>query len=388
MKTQIAVIVAVLLGVGAGVGMAVVRAHRYHWDGTANGLGDSIGLPEVPCNRRPKVVVEEDTHDFGVMDGKSKGSYDFVLTNVGEGTLTLKKGTTTCKCAASILGTTEIEPGESGKVTVEWTGKDLAGPFKQTATILTNDPDNRRVRLTIQGRITVALQAKPSELVLPRITAGGDYTAKVRLFAFRPEPLEITDYELVGSSDSKFFEVDLQPMTPDEVEEEQDATSGVAVHVTIKPGLPLGAFRQKILLRTDYEEVPTVAIPVSGTITSGISVVARGWDEDRGVYTLGMVKSQEGVRREIYLRAGGPNHKEVHYKPIQIYPDDLLKVEVGPTRELGKASLTPLKIEIPKGSRPANHMGSDEADFGQITLETGDPETPELRILVRFAVEG
>jgi hypothetical protein len=105
---------------------------------------------------------------------------------------------------------------------------------------------------------------------------------------------------------------------------------------------------------------------------------------------LGWVGSEDEFKRDLIIRAGGSYHKEVNFKPIKIHPDDLLRVSLGKTFELkdGNASLTPLTIEIPKGSPPANFMGSGEAKYGQIMLETNHPKAPELRILVRFAVEG
>lgn len=392
MKFWIALVSAMVLGIGGGIGAAVVRVQMNPWDGTGSGSrapAERADLP-VPEGPAPKVEVKEDTHDFGAMDSHAKGTHDFVLSNVGDAPLTLRKGATTCKCAASILEKGEIAPGQSSKVTVEWTGKDYVGEFTQSAEILTNDPRSPRVKLRIKGRITVAVRAVPSELVLSRITAGAPYTASVQLFGFRSKPLEITEHELTGSGKPECFELAFRSMTSDELEAEQDATSGTVASVTIKPGLPLGAFRQTILLKTNYKEAPEIEVPVWGTIGSEISVVGRGWNEETGVLTLGWLKSDEGIERNLFIRAGGPHFKEVHFKPITIDPDDLLKVKPGETTllENGKASLTRLTIEVPKGSRPANHSGSEEAKLGQIILETGHPKAPELRILVRFTVEG
>jgi hypothetical protein len=81
--------------------------------------------------------------------------------------------------------------------------------------------------------------------------------------------------------------------------------------------------------------------------------------------------------------------KEVKFKVIGIEPG-FLQVTLGETTPIGSgaATQTPLTIQIPEGSPPGNHMGSDQGKLGEIILETGHPQTPQLHILVRFAVEG
>ena len=130
MKTWIALGVAVVLGVGVGIGAALVRVQLSPWDGTPGGArsepaGAAVFDPDAP---QPKLVVEEDTHDFGAMDERRRGRYEFVLTNVGDAPLTLRQGEASCKCTSTILEKGDIQPGESAKVVLEWTGKNRTGP--------------------------------------------------------------------------------------------------------------------------------------------------------------------------------------------------------------------------------------------------------------------
>jgi hypothetical protein len=89
------------------------------------------------------------------------------------------------------------------------------------------------------------------------------------------------------------------------------------------------------------------------------------------------------------LVAHGPKCNEVKFTPVSIEPD-LLKVEIGKTTSIngGKATETPLTIEIPKASRPANHLGSEQGKLGKIVLATNHPHVPQLRIYVSFLIEG
>ncbi len=392
MRIWVAVGLAVLLGVGTGVGSAMLKLRIHRWDGTPEGASAEVSLPRPkgPGGLLPEAVVEEDTHDFGVMDTNQKKAHDFVIKNVGRSPLLLKKGATSCRCASTVLEEGEIAPGGSGKVRVQWTGKGIPGPFTETARVETNDPKRPRIILKIKGRITVAVRAVPPQPVLTRITAGESATAQVRVFGFRSEPLEITEYGLSDPTTAHYFDVTYQAIPPEEAKKlEEDATSGQLVQITVKPGLPLGAFQQTIRLKTNFKEASTVEVPIRGTIGSEISVFGKGWNRTTGVLTLGRVKSQDGIQHTLFIRAGGPHGKEVSLKPVKIYPD-LLHVELGKTSfsEDSETALTSLIIQIPKGSRPAVHLGSEEGELGQITLESSHPKPLELRILVRFVVEG
>ena len=118
------------------------------------------------------MVVDRTDYDFGTLDMAAKGSHDFLFRNAGDAPLKLVSGGTSCRCTLSKLGQEEIPPGGSTKVTLTWKPIDKTGPYQQTAKILTNDPARPRVTLTISGRITVAVQLSPSELVFSGATSG------------------------------------------------------------------------------------------------------------------------------------------------------------------------------------------------------------------------
>lgn len=380
-----------LVGAVGGMSAALVRVQLSPWDGTPGGSKSSPPPAQLENTGEtlPKVVCEEDTHDFGVMDSHATGRYTFTLTNAGSAPLKLAKGKTSCKCTAAVPEDRTIPPGGSGRVAVEWTGEDQTGSFTQTATIITNDPAQREVTLTIKGRITLAVLAVPSTLTLSGLAAGEERSAKVKLFGFRSKPLEITAHEFSNPDNAESFLVSFEPLSADQIADEEDATSGQLMRVTVKPGLPQGAFQQRILLTTNCEEAPTVKVPVRGMIGSEISIVGKGWSAKQGRLRWGTFRGHEGAQRTLYIRVSGPHRKEVSFKPIKIFPD-LLEVKLGETTlaENGKFALTALTIEAPKGSPPANYLGTDEEKTGEIILETTHPKARELRILVGFAIEG
>jgi len=384
----------IVLGIGTGVSVGWYRVHRYPWD--AAGSSAAISPADVPKGRppgspRPKAVVPHPIHDFGNMDAHASGSYGFEVRNTGGVPLRLTKGSTSCKCTITDLEEAEVPPGGSVKVTVMWTGKDFLGPFTQTATVFTNDPENPELTLTIKGRITVSVRAQPAEVVFSRVALGDTVSGRVKVYGYRSEPLKISGVRLDDPTTAAFYQVSYEPIPPDEVMAEPGATGGYLVRVTVKSGLPLGAFQQKILVTTNLKEVPTLAIPVRGMVGSEVAIVGgHGWDEKSGVLSFGVVDPREGAEGTLRIRVGGPRCKEVTVKPVQIDPPDLLSVAVGQVNVLssGQVAVVPLTISIRKGSRPANYLGPDPSNYGRITIETNHPDARQLQILVRFAVEG
>lgn len=394
MKVWLGFGLAILVGVAVGVGVAWARISSLPWTGNLGGEVAPIRLKseseEGVAQLAPKVFLESDIHDFGAMDANSSNKYDFVFYNKGNGPLKLTKGETTCKCTLANVDETEIPPGGQSKVTIEWTAKGMTGGFRQSATILTNDPDHPRVTLTVNGRVTAVVRSSPPEVIFSRLSAGETGNASVRIFGYGSEQkLETKGFQLEESANTKYFDVALVPLSADQIKDEPDAKSGWEVRITLKPGLPVGPFRQKISVATNLKEAATVEIPVKGEIVSEISVTGKEFDSETGVLMLGTVDSSLGAERTVRIFVRGPFCSEVKFEPAEVSPS-LLHVKIGKTEKLGGGTVTstPVTIEIPKGCPPANHLGSEQGKLGRITLKTHHPQSPELRIYVRFAVEG
>jgi hypothetical protein len=392
MKICWLLLLAIVVGAAVGVGGAILQTYRS--TGRSSLSADELQKnrpgqrsPTAPHTPRPKVLIDTERYDFGVMDSRARGRHDFTLTNAGDAPLTLSESGTSCKCTVANLKTKEIPPGRSAKVTLEWTAGDHLGEYHQTATIRTNDPLRRQIRLTVAGKITTVFQIIPRELVFSRISAGGGASGEVHLYNYASDSFEITGSALSDPKIAEYFDVTYEPLPPERLD--KVAQSGYLVRVTVKSGLPRGLFRQKILLNTNTKSTPTIEVPVEGTIGSDISVLGRGWNDKNSVLTIGVVGSHKGAERTLSLVVRGPHRKEVEFKPIDVFPE-LLEVRIGKTTSInnGVAMQTPLTIRIPKGNRPANHLGSKQGKIGRIILQTNHPQVPELKILVKFAVEG
>ncbi|MEN6406304.1 MAG: DUF1573 domain-containing protein [Thermoguttaceae bacterium] len=388
MKKTTFLLLVILLGIALGVGVAQFRLRRAVWD------PQSVQSVDMPVQKKvtgpvPKVVVDQPDYAFGALDMTGQGAHDFVLTNRGAAPLVLTKGDTSCRCTVSELGHKEVPPGRSTKVHLTWKPTDETGPYRQTATILTNDPTQPRVTLTISGEIVAAARFVPSSLVFSRLTPGQSVSGSVRLFGYADKPLKVLGQSWSNAELASYFEASLQPLSAAEIKEEPNARSGVLVQVTIKSGLPLGAVRQELVLTTNLKSASKQTLPIEGMVGGEIAVVGVGWNPDAGVLNLGQVPGHEGARQQVLLVVRGSARKNVEFEIVEVTPATL-KVSLGPRQEINRGAVVqfPLTVSVPPDSPPANHLGSQQGRYGEILLKTTHPNVPRVRILVRFAVEG
>ena len=64
-----------------------------------------------------------------------------------------------------------------------------------------------------------------------------------------------------------------------------------------------------------------------------------------------------------------------------------LKVSIGKPEKLDAAAKKiPITLEVPRGSRPVDHWGTQDSKLARILLDTGLPDAKQLQILVQYIV--
>jgi hypothetical protein len=134
-------------------------------------------------------------------------------------------------------------------------------------------------------------------------------------------------------------------------------------------------------------EPTTAEIFLEGSVGGDLVLLGPGWDSSRQMLVLGAVSGKTGHRSQLFLTARGTHRDSV--KPVvrEVVPDSL-QVTIGAAGDIGAGAVVrlPIEIVIPPGSRPANHLCSQQGPAGRIVLETGHPDTPVLTIPVCVAI--
>jgi hypothetical protein len=378
-------------GAALGAGTALLRAAATPWQ-----VGDFRPGVAADDAAGPRAETLETEHAFGSIGTGETGSHEFTIRNAGREPLSLTKGATSCTCTISDFersaggdpdGAKVVPPGGTTKVKVQWKGKGDGGPFRQQATIFTNDPRRPEIVFVVEGRVVPTWKAVPQGVVFSRMSATTGDRATVRIYTFGSGAPSAATASIDHAQAAQFFSLATAPLTAADIGAEPGATGGLELTVDIKPGLPLGPLRQTISVAFGMPDPVVVELPLEGVVAGDLALAGAAWDSSHQVLSLGTVSGKTGMRTQLFLTAKGPHRDAVRPVVREVVPESL-QVDIGESKPVGTGGVvrTPLTIVVPPGSPPANNLCSEQAPPGRIVLDTGHPDTPRLTIRVCIAI--
>src|SRR3954449_6323415 len=195
MRIISAIVLAALIGVLAGGVYAYVEV-RNDPDALDKLADEPKARSKAGDKESAHITVDEQHYNFGSMQRGTTKSHEFVIRNTGNAPLKIRNGGTTCKCTLSKVADESIPPNGSTKVKLEWTAKADSGPFRQTATILTNDPTQTQVELSVDGQILALSGVEPPDFLFDKLAVGETKTAQVYVMAMIQEDLTVKDPQI------------------------------------------------------------------------------------------------------------------------------------------------------------------------------------------------
>lgn len=101
-----------------------------------------------------EMKFEKTRHDFGIFSQDTAiVSHEFVFTNIGKSPLIIHQANASCGCTVPEYTLEPIKPGEKGKITVTYNGKNRRpGVFRKSITIHNNGRQSP-LRLYIEGEM-------------------------------------------------------------------------------------------------------------------------------------------------------------------------------------------------------------------------------------------
>ena len=101
--------------------------------------------------KMPKIVFDEELHDFGRLSAGENISYSFHFRNTGDADLVISSASATCGCTVADYPKGRIAPGEEGYVTVTFKSAGKSGQQFQEVIVVTNaQPSRVRLKITAQ----------------------------------------------------------------------------------------------------------------------------------------------------------------------------------------------------------------------------------------------
>ncbi|MGD9632977.1 MAG: DUF1573 domain-containing protein [Pirellulales bacterium] len=377
------IVAAAIVGATIGAAIAYIEVRP---GGVAVVKPNATAVSSQTVADAPRVDVHEPLYNFGTMQRGTTKSHEFVVNNVGKAPLTLKVGSTTCKCTIGNVSEAPIAPGDSVKVKLEWSALINPGPFRQVATIITNDPVSPKLELSVEGEVTDATGLYPPDFIFDKVTAGQSKTAEVYVMALAQDDLQISSPELSNTETRNFFDVSIEPVEPKDLPNPK-AKAGARIRVVAKPGLRMGRFDQWLAVKTNIPDAEQIKIPIFGRVVGNVSIHGLMWNEDQGVLRLGKVKSSRGIKQQLNIVVRGEHADDAKIEVASTDPPEL-KATLGESKKVGDSLVhLPLTVEIPPGTPPMARLDIDQHDEARIVLKSSLPDVPEIVLQVRFAVE-
>ncbi|MBT4865977.1 MAG: DUF1573 domain-containing protein [Planctomycetaceae bacterium] len=337
--------------------------------------------PISPEGPYPEVKLDKEKYDFSMMAVGGNGSHSFVIHNVGQAALLLKKGKTTCKCTISDLAAGEIPPGGSASIDLTWKALAVDPQFEQRAIIYTNDPDNDEFELVISGKITEVIEVNPrGAWTLNELSVNSESTVSGSIFSHILESFEIDETQL--SSDS--FEVSVEPMAAERLKA-LDAKSGYSVNVSVTPNVPIGVFREKLTFKLKTPDIDPIEVYVEGRRTGPITFLAARrtrWNASLMAINLGEFDAKQGASGSLLLFVRGLEDEELEFTSVKSDPADLqVELKPDPTFQGGGRKKYELQIKVPPGRRSETRPVSQPAE---VEIKTNHPEAGTLKFRIKY----
>jgi len=356
-----------------------------------------------PTGPHPKADFPEKKFDFGTQARYTKGSHDFVVWNRGEAPLELKSGASTCQCTVGKLGGEVVAPGESTIVTLSWEIKQAGPGFHHSATIHTNDPDNKQVQLEAQGYVGQHVAVFPDRWSLGTV-GENDNRFEAYVYSNLHDGFLITQI----NSSNPFIQFEAEPMNQKEVDtvaemlptnephdpsdleahaKHPEVKAAYRITARVAEGLPVGHFREQVVVHTTLPDDPEVSVEFAGVRPGpfqffplgGVRFLQAGMLVDAGSFA-----ADQGRRVEVLVIARGFDG-ELKISDVKADPD-WVDVSLKPDADEAASGLRRYRmtLNIRPGLPRAVRTGENAV---QISMKTNHPTGSILNLRMSMISE-
>ncbi len=152
---------------------------------------------------------------------------------------------------------------------------------------MTNDPAARNLRLKVSAHVEMVLAIKPARIVIPRFI-GKDGSTDPLYAQFTGTKSSSVNIVSVKSA-NKLLNIEIN-------KDGFDGDSTRQIKIKVLPGMAVGRFREKVILKTDNTSVPTLQLYVMGESIGNITVNPRN-------LPLGTIGPESTTRKTIKLQS-------------------------------------------------------------------------------------
>ncbi len=213
----------------------------------------------------PKILIDPMTKDAGTVAKGEKIEAVFSVKNNGTQDLVISEARPSCGCTVASFDKT-VKPGQSGKITATIDTKNFNGPITKSVTVVSNDPENPQMALTIKAIVKPYVEVAPQEFVRFSTIKGDTATADLVLYS-----TEKDFHPTVGESSQPYLQAQISP-ADEKSKLDRPGTEQYKLHVTLGPTAPLGVLNAPVHIKTGVAKQPELEIRVAGIVRDRLSV--------------------------------------------------------------------------------------------------------------------
>ncbi|HNZ47937.1 MAG TPA: DUF1573 domain-containing protein [Candidatus Hydrogenedentes bacterium] len=240
---------------------------------------DGLSPPiDVSMEDAPKIRLEKDSFDFGVIPRDRTTTKSILIFNDGKSPLEIRSLLTSCGLctrAAMADGKKRIPPGGSAELNITMLPSGVYGFYsKKTVSIGSNDPRHAKVNLEVEARVDPEFVLEPETMEFGTVEQGVEAEASQRFRSLIDQPLSVKEVAF-------YVENEKPPVCPPldlsfkMVPEEEWRTPGRSEYIItarLNSAHSPGKFEDYFYIVTDLERFDAYRTPATGEVTAPFSI--------------------------------------------------------------------------------------------------------------------
>jgi hypothetical protein len=218
--------------------------------------------PPAPASGA-RIAFANPNFDFGKIQANEVVRHDFIFTNVGTTRLELTDVRPSCGCTTAGTWDRSVEPGQRGKIPLQFNSAGFSGTVSKSATVTCNDPTQPTVILSLRATVWKAIDVNPAYAYFFVTEANlANESRVIRITNNQEEDLKLSDLQCTNSA----FKAELKTIKPGKEFE---------VHIRLAPPLSAPTTQGQITLKTSSTNLPLISINSIVTVQPSISVMPQ-----------------------------------------------------------------------------------------------------------------
>jgi len=206
----------------------------------------------------PQASIEHTTQNFGTVEQGSTLTETFALRNTGDTPLEIRHIEVSA-FGMKVRTRQQIAPGESGLIKLNWDTRRYTGSVEERAIIHLSDPNRPELQLTLKGHLQPPIDIKPRPAFYLSQFQGENRSRNLIIENHQQHALNITRLEARGNH----FIPSLKIL---------DAGKRFALTAEVPTAVPVGKYRESLILHTDDPKHPRISVEVNVLVKADLYV--------------------------------------------------------------------------------------------------------------------